>query len=170
MGMSNENLLESIKGLSERDQKIVENVVRALGEMKTNKYPFMGNFLNIREEEHPDPKVFICSMPITREILNPYKIVYGGATATLADMAMAWMLERLVPPGDRFVTIDMQINYHHPGTGKQLLARAKVVKQAVPIWQMACEIHNDKGDLVATATGTFLQLERKKKNNSPEKI
>lgn len=166
--MSNEPLVERIKLLSERDQKIVENVVTALGEMKTNKYPFLGNFLNIREEAQPDPGTFVCSMPIAREILNPYKIVYGGATATLADMAMAWMLERLVPPGDRFVTIDMQINYHNPGTGKQLIAKAQVVKQAKLIWQMSSTIHNDKGDLVATSTGTFLQLERKRKNTSRE--
>ncbi|HEX3031664.1 MAG TPA: PaaI family thioesterase [Bacillota bacterium] len=164
--MDKDTLMDSIRELSDRDLKIIENVVRALTEMKSNRYPFLGNFLNIREEPQSELGVFACSMPITREILNPYRIVYGGATATLADMAMAWMLEGLLPPGDRFVTIDMQVNYHNPGIGKKLIAKARVIKQAQQIWQMACTIHNDKGDLIVTSSGTFLQLERKQHHNS----
>ncbi len=156
-------LIQRIESLSDRDTKVLERIVETLENMKTNKYPFLGNFLNLSIEPSDDPKsVFICSMPITRELLNPYRIVYGGITATLADMAMAWMLELHLADSerDKFITLDMHINYHHAGTGKQLIATTRVLNRARDVLQMSCEIHNDRGDLVATSTGTFMQLRR----------
>lgn len=160
--MTKQQLLEQIDALSERDMKAVARTVEALRNMKENKYPFLGNFLGVTEEESADDSEFVCSMPIGREVLNPYRIVYGGITATLADMAMGWMLEKRISERDKFVTLDMNVNYHKAGTGKRLTATARVVNQAQDIWQMACEVHNDRRELVITATGTFLQLRRGK--------
>jgi uncharacterized protein (TIGR00369 family) len=160
--MTNQELMQAIGQLSERDVKIMERTLSALTNMKENKYPFLGNFLGVIEETSDNPDIFVCSMPITREVLNPYRIVYGGITATLADMAMGWMLELRVSGKDKFVTLDMNINYHKAGTGKKLTATTRVLNQAQDIWQMACDIHNDKGEYVSTSTGTFLQLRRSK--------
>lgn len=157
--MDTKQLNETINSMSERDLAIVHKVVGALTAMKENKYPFLGNFLGIQEEPSDDPEVFICSMPIDRSIQNPYRIVYGGITATLHDMAMPWMLElRKGGPQDKFITLEMNVKYHKPGTGKKLIATTRVVHQAQEIWQLECVITNDKGDLVSTATGTFYQL------------
>lgn len=158
--MDKQQLLEAIEKLSDRECKAIERTLTAVQNMKENKYPFLGNFLDVTEETSDNPEVFVCSMPIGREVLNPYRIVYGGITATLADMAMGWMLEKRISGQDKFVTLDMHINYHRAGTGKRLIATVRVINQAQDIWQMACEVHNDRGDLVVTGTGTFLQLRR----------
>lgn len=156
------DLSERIAQLGERDLRVVENTVDALYGMKTNKYPFLGNFLQIVQEERGENGLFLCSMPIRPDLLNPYRIVYGGITATLADMAMGWMLETEIDGRDKFVTIDMNVHYHNPGVGKRLLATAWVTHHTKEIWQASCEIVSDRGHLVATAGATFLQLIRSK--------
>ncbi|MBC8081498.1 MAG: PaaI family thioesterase [Gorillibacterium sp.] len=159
--MGHDKLFERINKLTERDVRVLEQTVSALEGMKDNKYPFLGNFLQIVREECEEPERFLCSMPIRPDLLNPYRIVYGGITATLADMAMGWMLETRIEGRDKFVTIDMHVNYHNPGVGKKLFATAWVTNKPKEIWQAACEIRNDRGSLVATSSATFLQLVRK---------
>lgn len=156
------DLTARIGQLGERDLRVLENTVDALYGMKTNKYPFLGNFLQIVQEERGEDGRFHCSMPIRPDLLNPYRIVYGGITATLADMAMGWMLETEVDGRDKFVTIDMNVHYHNPGVGNKLLATAWVTHHTKEIWQASCEIVSDRGNLVVTASATFLRLIRNK--------
>ncbi|MCZ8521164.1 MULTISPECIES: PaaI family thioesterase [Paenibacillus] len=159
--MDRQEVIERIAALPDRSFRAVENTLRALEKMKENRYPFLGNFLNVVKEESTDPDVFVCSMPIVPEVLNPYRIVYGGVTATLADMAMGWMLEHRFEPGSKFVTIDMHVAYHHPGKGKKLTAEARLTHQARELLQVSCDIRGDQGELVSTSSATFLQLVRK---------
>ncbi|MED0677905.1 PaaI family thioesterase [Aneurinibacillus thermoaerophilus] len=160
--MTKQEVIKAIEGLSERELKAIIQTLNALSIMKENRYPFLGNFLGVTEEKSEQPDEFVCSMPISRQILNPYRIVYGGITATLTDMAMGWMLEKRISDKDKFVTLEMNVRYHKAGTGKKLTATARVIHQAQDIWQMACHVHNDRGELIVTATGTFLQLRRNK--------
>ncbi|WP_166242752.1 PaaI family thioesterase [Paenibacillus turpanensis] len=158
--MDKDQLHQKIEQMSDRERAVIARTAEALETMKENGYPFLGNFMNIVEEASDQDGVFVCSMPVERHWWNPYRIVYGGVTATLADMAMAWMLELRVSQDDKFVTLDMNVNYHKPGTGKKLIARAVIQHQAGDVYQMGCEIRNDKDDLVVTATGSFLRLRR----------
>jgi uncharacterized protein (TIGR00369 family) len=153
----NEILQERLNGLSERELQIVEKAVDAVYFMRENKYPFMGNFMRLEKLTEEE---FSCSMPITRDVLNPYRIVYGGVTAMMADMAMAWMLEGLIGERDKVVTLDMHVNYHNPGVGKTLIAFCQVTSQAQNVISATCRIVNDRDDLIVTATGTFLHLKR----------
>ncbi len=151
-------LIEAIEDLSDRELVIVEKALRAVQTMRENKYPFMGNFMQLKviASEYD----FSCSMPITRDVLNPYRIVYGGVTALLADMAMGWMLEELIDTRDKVVTLEMNVKYHHPGKGKELLAHCSVLHRAQNIMQATCRIVNDRDELVVSASGTFLHLVR----------
>ncbi|HJV45537.1 MAG TPA: PaaI family thioesterase [Bacillota bacterium] len=156
--MNRQEIVEAIMDMSERELETVAKALKAMGQMKKNKYPFMGNFLSL--QIIPSEYEFSCSMPITRELLNPYRIVYGGVTAMLADMAMGWMLEDLIDTRDKVVTIDMNVNYHNPGRGKELIAHCSIVHRAQNIMQASCCIVNDKGETIVTATGTFFHLIR----------
>jgi uncharacterized protein (TIGR00369 family) len=151
-------LQEKLDDLSERELQIVEKAIDAVYTMRQNKYPFMGNFMKL--EKASGGENFRCSMPITRDVLNPYRIVYGGVTAMMADMAMGWMLEGLIGERDKVVTLDMHVNYHSPGVGKMLIASCQVISQAQNVISATCQIVNDKDDLVVSATGTFLHLKR----------
>jgi len=156
--MRRDKLIDLIHTMSDRELDIIEKAVQAVGRMRENDYPFMGNFLQLTVV--PSNFDFSCSMPITRDLLNPYRIVYGGVTAMLADMAMGWMLEELIEPRDKVVTLDMNVNYHNPGRGKELIAHCTVVHRAQNVMQASCKIVNDKDELVVTSTGTFFHLVR----------
>ncbi|MEO3947055.1 PaaI family thioesterase [Gorillibacterium sp. CAU 1737] len=164
--MDRKECIDRIEELSDRELRVVGETLRALSGIKENRYPFLGNFLQIEREERGEDGAFRCGMPIRPDMQNPYRIVYGGITATLADMAMAWMLEDYIQEPDKYVTLDMNVTYHNPGIGKRLLAEARVVHQASEIWQVVCDIRNDRGQQVASATGTFLQLRRKERTRS----
>lgn len=151
-------LFDSIAKLSDREYEMVLKAVRAVESMRENKYPFMGNFLQL--EMVQSEADFSCKMPITRDLLNPYRIVYGGITALMADMAMGWMLEELIQGKDKVVTLDMNVNYHNPGRGKELIAHCRLNHRAQNIMQASCQIENDKGETIVTATATFLHLIR----------
>lgn len=151
-------IIDTIMALSDRELAIVDKAVQAVERMKENKYPFMGNFMQLEVVESSYD--FSCSMPITRDILNPYRIVYGGVTAMLADMAMGWMLEEMIEDKDKVVTLDMNVNYHNPGRGKLLTAHCELVHRAQNIMQASCKVLNDRGELVVSAIGTFFHLIR----------
>ncbi|MEW9669117.1 PaaI family thioesterase [Ammoniphilus sp. 3BR4] len=153
-------MVEAIQNMSDREYAMVAKAIGAVEAMRENKYPFMGNFLQLKLIEPENSEHFSCSMPITRDILNPYRIVYGGITALLADMAMGWMLEELIDPKDKVVTLDMNVNYHNPGRGKELIAHCRLSHRAQNIMQATCRIVNDRGEVIVTATGTFLHLIR----------
>lgn len=164
--MERRELAARLEELSEREVRVVEEALRAIGGMKENGYPFLGNFWQIEQEERGEDGVFRCSMPIRPDMQNPYRIVYGGVTATLADMAMAWMLEERIPAPDKFVTLDMNVTYHNPGIGKRLTADAWVTEQSGGLWRAACRIVNDRDQLIVTSEGTFRQLVRKAKTKT----
>ncbi|RKD26841.1 hypothetical protein BEP19_16635 [Ammoniphilus oxalaticus] len=145
--------------------KIVEKAIQASQRMADNNYPFMGNFMML--EPIDSLYDFSCMMPITKDTLNPYRIVYGGVTAMLADMAMAWMLDDMIEKRDKIVTLSMNVNYHSPGRGKTLIAHCKLVQRAQNIMQASCEIVNDRNELIVTATGSFLHLVRPIKGKKP---
>ena len=50
-------------------------------------------------------------MPFKQDLTHPYKIVHGGAIASLADSAVAMALIDLVGPKDRITTIEFKINF-----------------------------------------------------------
>lgn len=158
-----QRLIEQLADAPESLLPIVEKAIQATRLMRQNNYPFMGNFMRLRTVESAHD--FSCAMPITEDALNPYRIVYGGVTAMLADMAMAWMLEEMIEKRDKVVTINMNVNYHSPGRGKELIAHCNLDHRAQNIMQASCEIVNDRGDLIVSATGTFLHLIRSTKRN-----
>ena len=155
------NIIDMILGLTDRELAIVEKAIHAVQRMRENHYPFMGNFMQL--EIIDSPYDFSCTMPITREVLNPYRIVYGGVTAMFADMAMGWMLQERIKGKDKVVTLDMNVNYHNPGRGKTLTAHCQLLHKAQNILQASCDIVNDRKELVVSATGTFLHLVRSTK-------
>jgi uncharacterized protein (TIGR00369 family) len=156
--MERQKVVDIIMAMSDRDLETVNKAIQALSRMKENKYPFMGNFLQLQVIQ--SDYEFSCSMPITKDLLNPYRIVYGGVTAMMADMAMGWMLEYLIEPRDKVVTLDMHVNYHNPGRGKELIAHCSVTHRAQNIMQASCLIVNDKSETVVTSSGTFFHLVR----------
>lgn len=94
-------------------------------------------------------------MPITPQVLNPLRIVHGGATYTLADTVMGFAAWRAYKGEKACVTVEIKISYIAPGRGKELVAEARVLRRGRTLTYVDCRIVDDQSRLVATATGTF---------------
>lgn len=89
-------------------------------------------------------------MPIKDLVKNSAGIVHGGVISALADVTMS----NLVPADDQgtqqTVTVNLDVSFVRPATGKFLLAKASIEKQGRTLVHAQCSIYNDQDALVAT--------------------
>ena len=81
--------------------------------------------------------------------LNPYGIVHGGIMLGLADNcagALAFM------SGNTPLTTSSNINYLNKATGKELIAKATILKEGNKIGYYNVDIYDDNKVLVASAS------------------
>ena len=100
------------------------------------------------------------AMPASRWLSNSFGVLYGGATAFLADAAIILAAGTTVPAGTAFNTIDLKVYFLRPvrpGDG-ELVARAAVTHRGRTIAVVGCEIVGPDGAATAKATGSVLIL------------
>lgn len=97
-------------------------------------------------------KEIIIRADLTKNSNNPYGFAHGGLIFGLTDTVMG-MLAAI--NGRQAVTIDSNISYLQPGSGKYLLAKAEVIKDGKKICFLSSKVYNDKEELIATATSTY---------------
>lgn len=102
---------------------------------------------------------------------NPFKrILHGGVIATALDMVGGFMCligsyQRMkqddIDRDERNLrmakmgTIDMRVDYLRPGAGESFVATATLLRAGKKVVVTRMDLHNEKGDLIATATGTY---------------
>lgn len=97
-------------------------------------------------------------MPNSPLLDNAIGILHGGLTATLLDTAMGTMAS-LVPGNKRgAVTVELKVDFLTPGVGELFICRAEVVHNGRQLVRMDGKVRNEKGTLIASASGTFFKL------------
>ena len=99
------------------------------------------------------------AVDITEKSLNPYGIVHGGLIYTLADSAMGIAL---ATSGRMGVTLNCNIDYLAPGTGKTLLADTEIIKDGKTIVVIRVKVIDENETLIATVTGTYFVKNKEK--------
>ena len=95
-----------------------------------------------------------CTLPFSEKLLNPNKVVHGGAIYSLADTGMGAALMSAVNEGEFRATIEIKITYFHAVGSENLRCETEVLKKGRRVAMMESEIYS--GDkLVAKATGSF---------------
>lgn len=115
----------------------------------------------------------VFSMKMKDELIGNWVagILHGGAISTALDVtggAMAFiatwlrMNEKNIPTSQRaqkmarMGTIDMRIDFLHPGKGKEFTASASLLRAGNKVAVTRMEFHNEEGILIAAGTGTYL--------------
>lgn len=95
----------------------------------------------------------------SRELENPIRAMHGGVVATLLDVVMASAAVSQIGFARTAVTLDMNISYLQPGRGR-LTADGEVLALAADGDTVQCraEVHDDAGQCVARAMGSFRYL------------
>ncbi|MGN4126342.1 PaaI family thioesterase [Lysinibacillus sphaericus] len=140
-----EVLLHLLSGLRQKQQGIHRRYINATLHM-------VGKF---------EPEVSEVRIPITPVIHNTIKVPHGGIIATVADAAMGGLASRFVEEGFNVVTTNINISYIATTTNKELIARGRFVHKGRQTLVMACDIEDETGRLLATATASFFVIQRR---------
>ncbi len=104
----------------------------------------------------------IAEMPVTDNHKQPFGIVHGGATATLAE-TVASIAGWLSIDGKNNATVGLELNINHlkPVTQGVLTAKAIGIHvgRKTQVWQI--DIYNNNFQQVSTARLTTMTIERK---------
>ena len=113
-------------------------------------YQLLG--MEIMEIKEGESKI---QMPFKQGLTHPYRIVHGGAIASLADSSVAMALISLVEPKDRITTIEFKINFFAPVSKGDLEAHAKIIHKGSKTAVGEVEVKNEEGKLVAKVIATY---------------
>ncbi len=90
-------------------------------------------------------------------LLRNCSILHGGVTATLLDTALGMAADTMAPPERLTVTAQLNINFVRPAfPGDRLVATAGVSHAGRQSIVATGEVHGEDGQLIGTATATFL--------------
>ncbi|WP_426990923.1 PaaI family thioesterase [Cupriavidus sp. 30B13] len=99
------------------------------------------------------------SMPYHPDHTNSRGEVHGGAIATLLDCALSCAARGHDPRNYGVATVDLTVHFTAPGRG-ELTGIAWCERRGRAMCFVRGEIRDDKGELLALATGTFKLVER----------
>ena len=98
------------------------------------------------------------ALTLREELTNSWSVAHGGVTMTLLDVVMAHAARSPNQPGHAespgVVTIEMKTSFLRAGHGR-LTAHGTLLHRTASMAFTEGEVRDEKGDLVAHATGTF---------------
>jgi uncharacterized protein (TIGR00369 family) len=94
------------------------------------------------------------SLPIERELTNSLGTAHGGVIMSLLDVAVCTAARTLHPDSVGVITIDLSVSFIGGGSGKRLVADARVLKDGRSMSFVEGEAKNEDGSLVAKAIAT----------------
>ena len=130
------------------ENKSIENVARLKAQEKNEP---IASFLKMKLLELT-PGYAKVTMKIAPEHMNFNGMVFGGIVMALADQAFAYGTNSLVTP-----SIATQFNIHlisGAAVGDELTAECRVIKSGRRIGVSEMTVTDQKGKLIAKATGT----------------
>lgn len=96
------------------------------------------------------------TMPVEEKLLQIYGTVHGGATASLADSAVAVALISTIPADEKALTLELKLNFLAPVAEGQLIAEARLFHRGRSVAVGDVEIRNSNGRLVAKGIATYM--------------
>ncbi len=129
-----------------------ENYLEQVKQVTNNSpyYKLLG--MEIMEIKEGECKI---EMPFKKDLTHPYRIMHGGAIASLADSSVAMALISVVEPRDRFTTIEFKINFFAPVSKGKLEAHGKIIHKGSKTAVGEVEVKNEEGKLIAKLIATY---------------
>lgn len=89
---------------------------------------------------------------LTENSMNPYGMAHGGFIFGLGDTVMGMLAATI---DKKALTLNANISYLAPGTGKYLIAKGEIVKKGKTISLLRANIYNDQKKLISTMESTY---------------
>ncbi len=117
------------------------------------KVPFLKE-LGVQVESAAEGRCRI-SAPVTSQVINPYGVLHGGVTFTLADTGMGIAVETLLAPDERTATVESSIRYLLPAKSGRITADCRVIRRSNRFAVTEAQIFDEANNLLAVAGGSF---------------
>ena len=105
-----------------------------------------------------EPGLATVEFEATGRHANPMGTLHGGILCDIADAAMGMAYASTLEEGETFTTLELKINFLKPIWNARLQATGKLVKGGRTIGLAECDVTDDKQELVARATSTYMTL------------
>jgi len=153
--MTKEEILAELEDFAEAELRVALHAAKSLKAARDEQFYFLHSFFRetFDVERWAETGECVVTMPQDELIWNPANMVHGGVLAVLCDNAMG--LAAHLASGRPGVTVDLGVKYHKPARGKNLRATASVLSCGSTLVAARCQIHDERGTLVASGTGTF---------------
>ncbi len=96
-----------------------------------------------------------CSVPVTPRVINPYGVLHGGITFTLADTGMGIAAYTLLAPGERTTTVESSIRYLRPAKSGHIVAECRVIRRSNRFAITEAKVFDEASEVIAVAGGSF---------------
>ena len=101
----------------------------------------------------------VLRLVVKKEFIQGAGVLAGGLVATLLDEAMAHVAIVSIDPARSTATSDINVRYLKPvRAGETIRGRAWVLKAGRRVVSVEAEARNEKDELVAKASATFIVL------------
>lgn len=113
-------------------------------------------------ERRVEPGHVVCSLTTTPQHQNIQGVVHGSVTMAVLDTAMGHALDGLLAPGEFCSTTQFSLQYLRAvRPGETLTAHGRVTHRGRRIAYLDGECHNEAGELVGRAQGTWYVGQRR---------
>ncbi len=100
----------------------------------------------------------VIEFTMTEDHTNAMGTLHGGVFCTIADTAMGIAFFTKLEKGETLTTLELKINYLKPVWKGKLVAVGKVIKKGNLTGLVECDIFDEKEQLVARASSTYMTL------------
>jgi uncharacterized protein (TIGR00369 family) len=101
-----------------------------------------------------EARVLKVEMQARSEFLNPVGVIHGGMLAAMLDETLSPTLALTLGPGEFAPTLELKVNFIAPTKPGPALGTGRIVHRGRSICFMEGQLHDDGGNLLATATAT----------------
>jgi len=119
---------------------------------------FFSRFLNLSFDylplDAPDAAKEVCriSFPVTDMLKNPQGSLHGGAMASVMDISMGHLVNKVAGPG---ATVEMKIQFMRPVTEGTVTCEGRFTRRGRSLAFMESRLSTQDGKLAALATATW---------------
>jgi uncharacterized protein (TIGR00369 family) len=99
-------------------------------------------------------QVIKVEMQARPEFINPAGFIHGGMLAAMLDETLSPALAATLGPGEFAPTLEIKVNFISPARVGRVLGTGRVVSLGRSICFMEGQLHDEQGNLLATAMAT----------------
>ncbi len=120
---------------------------------------FIGLEYSYLPEEAPDPEKEVCRIEFdaVEMLMNPQGTLHGGVIATVMDISMGHLVNRIAGPG---ATIEIKIQFMRPVSAGRAVCEGRFLRRGRNLSFMESRFYGPDGKLAGLATATWKTPER----------